>query len=154
MRSENMPNIALNAVRLPKFEPVNGESWSPRTLVVKDLRQRRTLTWFCACAERCVIFSTRPYAAWLITQPHSKRGTTAPSLLRPWLLWPRSPISALFYKFSEATTIITGQVYSPNLSNLQYLSFSIPPLHWWRWNLAWKSWQSTLPHQMLWFLIV
>jgi len=31
--------IALNAVRLPKFEAVNGKSWSPRTMVVKDLRQ-------------------------------------------------------------------------------------------------------------------
>ena len=27
---ENMAKIALNAVRLPKFEPVNGISWSPR----------------------------------------------------------------------------------------------------------------------------
>ena len=32
--------IALNAVRLPKFEAINGKSWSPRTTVVKDLRQR------------------------------------------------------------------------------------------------------------------
>jgi len=30
--------IALNAVILLKFEPANGKSWSPRTLVVKDLR--------------------------------------------------------------------------------------------------------------------
>ena len=30
--------IALNAVRLPKFEPVNGISWSPRKIMVKDLR--------------------------------------------------------------------------------------------------------------------
>jgi len=29
MRSENMAKIALNAARLPKFEPVNGKSWSP-----------------------------------------------------------------------------------------------------------------------------
>ena len=30
MRSDNMAKkIALNAVRLPKFEPVNGKSWSP-----------------------------------------------------------------------------------------------------------------------------
>jgi len=28
MRSENMAKIALYAVRLPKFEPVNGISWS------------------------------------------------------------------------------------------------------------------------------
>jgi len=40
MRSENMANIAQNAVRLPKFEPVNGKSWSPRKMMVKDLRQR------------------------------------------------------------------------------------------------------------------
>jgi len=26
---ENMAKIALNAVRLPKFEPVNGKSWLP-----------------------------------------------------------------------------------------------------------------------------
>ena len=32
--------IALNAVRLPKFEPVNGISWSSRKIMVKDLRQR------------------------------------------------------------------------------------------------------------------
>ena len=30
--------IALNAVRLPKFEPVNGKSWSPRKIMVNDLR--------------------------------------------------------------------------------------------------------------------
>jgi len=29
MRSENMAKIALNALRLRKFEPVNGKSWSP-----------------------------------------------------------------------------------------------------------------------------
>ena len=45
--------IALYAVRLPKFEPVNGKSRSPRKMVVKDLRQRSMLTWFCACAESC-----------------------------------------------------------------------------------------------------
>ena len=32
--------IALNAVRLPKFEPVNGKSWSLRKMMVKDLWQR------------------------------------------------------------------------------------------------------------------
>jgi len=32
MRSENMAKIALNAVRLPKFEPVDGKSWSPDAL--------------------------------------------------------------------------------------------------------------------------
>ena len=35
--------IAVNAVRLPKFEPVNGISWSPRKMGVKDLRQRSGL---------------------------------------------------------------------------------------------------------------
>jgi len=44
MRSENIAKIALNAVRLPKFEAVNGKSWSLRTMVVKDLRQGSTLT--------------------------------------------------------------------------------------------------------------
>jgi len=43
--------IALNDVRLPIFEAVNRKSWSPRTMVAKDLRQRSMLTWFCACAE-------------------------------------------------------------------------------------------------------
>ena len=38
--------IALKAVRLPKFEPVNGISWSPRKIMVKDLRQRSGLAWF------------------------------------------------------------------------------------------------------------
>ena len=33
MRSENMAKVALNAVILPEFEPVNGISWSPRTMV-------------------------------------------------------------------------------------------------------------------------
>ena len=54
--------IALNAVRLPKFEPVNGISWSPRKMRVKYLRQRSGLAWFCACAESCVVFNTGPYA--------------------------------------------------------------------------------------------
>jgi len=35
--------IALNAVTLPEFEPVNGISWSPRKIMVKDLRQRSGL---------------------------------------------------------------------------------------------------------------
>ena len=50
--------IALNDVRLPKFEPVNGISWSPRKIMVKDLRQRSGLAWFCARAESWVIFNT------------------------------------------------------------------------------------------------
>ena len=53
--------IALNAVRLPKFEPVNGISWSPRKIMVKDLWQRSGLAWFCACADSCVVFNTGPY---------------------------------------------------------------------------------------------
>ena len=53
--------IALNAVRLPKFEPVNGISWSLRKIMVKGLRQRSGLAWFCACAESCVVFNTGPY---------------------------------------------------------------------------------------------
>jgi len=28
---------------LPKFEPVNGKSWLPRKMMVKDLRQRSGL---------------------------------------------------------------------------------------------------------------
>jgi len=36
--------IALNAVRLPKFEPVNRISWSPRKIMVQDLRHDIPLT--------------------------------------------------------------------------------------------------------------
>ena len=57
MCSENMAKVALNDVILPKFEVIHGKSWSPRTMLVKDLRQRSMLTWFCARAESCVIFS-------------------------------------------------------------------------------------------------
>ena len=53
--------IAPNAVRLPEFEPANGISWSPRKIMVKDLRQRSGLPWFCTCAESCVVFNTGPY---------------------------------------------------------------------------------------------
>ena len=53
--------IALNAVRLPKIEPVNGISWSSRKIMVKGLRQCSGLAWFCACAESCVVFNTGPY---------------------------------------------------------------------------------------------
>jgi len=60
MRSKNIAKIALNAVKLPKFEAVNGKSWSPRTMVVKDLRQRSRLTWFWACAESYVVFNRGP----------------------------------------------------------------------------------------------
>jgi len=50
-----MAKIAPNAVKLPKFEAVNGKSWSPRTMV-KDLRHHSRLTWFCACLESYVVF--------------------------------------------------------------------------------------------------
>ena len=53
--------IALNAVRLQEFEPVNEISWSPRKIMVKDLRQRSGLACFCACAESCMVFNTGPY---------------------------------------------------------------------------------------------
>jgi len=53
--------IALNAVRLPKFEPVNGKSWSPRKMMVKDLRQRSGWRDF-AQAQRAV---------WSLTQGHT-----------------------------------------------------------------------------------
>jgi len=53
--------IALNVVRLPKFELVNGKSWSPRKMMVKDLRQRSGLAWFCARAESCEVLNTGPY---------------------------------------------------------------------------------------------
>ena len=53
--------IAINAVRLPKFETVNGISWSPRKIIVKDLRQRSGLAWFCACAESYVVCNVGPY---------------------------------------------------------------------------------------------
>jgi len=42
-------------------KPVNGISWSPRKILVKDLRQRSGLAWFCACTESCVVFNTGPY---------------------------------------------------------------------------------------------
>ena len=63
MRSENVAKNCPKCcqVRLPKFEPVNGISWSPRKIMVKDLRQRSELAWYCACAESCVVFNTGPY---------------------------------------------------------------------------------------------
>jgi len=45
-----MAKIDINVVKLPKFEAANGKWWSPRMTVLKDLRQRSRLTWFCACA--------------------------------------------------------------------------------------------------------
>ena len=53
MLSENLPKIAPNSVRLPKFKPVNGKSWSPRTMVVKK---------FPATLNADVIFA---HAQWL-----------------------------------------------------------------------------------------
>jgi len=44
MRSENMAKIAENAVKLSKFEAIKGKSWSPRTVVVKELLRRSKLT--------------------------------------------------------------------------------------------------------------
>ena len=61
MRSENMAKNALNAVRLPKFEPVNGMSWSPRKMTVKDLNNVPGWRDF-ANAQR---------AAWSLTQGHT-----------------------------------------------------------------------------------
>jgi len=58
MRSENVAKIALNTAKLPKFEAVNGKSRSPRTMVVKYLRQYARLTCFCACADSHVVFNT------------------------------------------------------------------------------------------------
>ena len=60
MRSENMAKNALNAVKLPKFEALNGKSWSSGTMVVKDSRQRSRLTSSCARANSCVVCNT-PY---------------------------------------------------------------------------------------------
>ena len=62
MRSENMAKNCLNAVRLPKFQPVNSKSWSPRKMMVKNLRQRSGRAWFCARAESCVVFNTGTYS--------------------------------------------------------------------------------------------
>jgi len=44
-----MAKIAINAARLPKFEPVI-------VVAEKDHGKR-----FCACAESCVVFNTGPY---------------------------------------------------------------------------------------------
>jgi len=44
---------------------------------VKELRQRSRLTWFCACAESYVVYSTEPYTVFLADnsiRPH--RSTT------------------------------------------------------------------------------
>ena len=60
MRSENMAKNcpALNAVRLPKFEPFI-------VVAEKDHGKRFTATFragvICACAESCIVFNTVPY---------------------------------------------------------------------------------------------
>jgi len=51
-----MAKIALNAVKVLKFEAINRKSWSPRTMAVKDLRHCSRLTWFCAIADCAVVF--------------------------------------------------------------------------------------------------
>jgi len=60
MLSENMAKIALNAVRSPKFEPVNGKS-SPRKMMVKIYGNIPGWRDF-AHAQR---------AAWSLTQGHT-----------------------------------------------------------------------------------
>ena len=39
MRGENMAKNCPKCCQIAKFEPVNGISWSPRKMRVKDLRQ-------------------------------------------------------------------------------------------------------------------
>ena len=46
---------------LSACQNLNRLSWSPRKIMVKDLRQRSGLAWFCACAESWVVFNTGPY---------------------------------------------------------------------------------------------
>jgi len=43
MRSENMAKHCPKCCQIAKIEPVNGKSWSPRKMMVKDLRQRSGL---------------------------------------------------------------------------------------------------------------
>ena len=64
--------IALNAVRLPKFEPVNGILLSARKIMVKDLRQLSGWRDF-AHAQR---------AAWSLTQGHTLFCQITPFLQR------------------------------------------------------------------------
>jgi len=61
--SENVAKIALNAVRLPKFEPVNGISWSPRKILVKRSTFNVPGWRDFAHAQRaaCMVFNTGPY---------------------------------------------------------------------------------------------
>ena len=46
---------------LSDCQNLNRLSWSPRKIMVKDLRQRSGLAWFSACTESCVVFNTGPY---------------------------------------------------------------------------------------------
>ena len=46
---------------LSDCQNLNRLSWSPRKIMVKDLRQRSRLARFCACADSCVVFNTGPY---------------------------------------------------------------------------------------------
>ena len=46
---------------LSDCQNLNRLSWSPRKIMVKDLRQRSGMAWCCACAESCVVFNTGPY---------------------------------------------------------------------------------------------
>jgi len=62
MRSENMAKNCHKCCQIAQiWTGFNGISWSPRKIMVKDLRQRSGLAWFCACAESCVVFNTGPY---------------------------------------------------------------------------------------------
>jgi len=53
--------IALNAVKLPKFEALKRKSWSLRTIMIRYLPFRSRLRWFCASADDYVVFKTVPY---------------------------------------------------------------------------------------------
>jgi len=61
MRSVNMAKIAINAVRLPKFEPVDGISWSPRKMMLK----------FYGNVPGWRDFAHAQRAAWSLTQGHT-----------------------------------------------------------------------------------
>jgi len=43
MRSENMAKDCRKCCQIAKIEAIKEKSWSPRTMVVKDLRQRSRL---------------------------------------------------------------------------------------------------------------
>ena len=73
MRSENMAKIAINAVRLPKFEDLYRKSWSVRTIMIWYLPSHLRLKWFCACADNSV---------WSFTQ-----GQYGPTIVEPYELY-------------------------------------------------------------------